>query len=29
MGELTAAIQEGRIDTQRGTVILRQLDRGA
>ena len=29
MGELTAAIQEGRIDTQRGTVILRQVDRDA
>ena len=29
MGELTAAIQEGRIDRERGTVILRPMDRGA
>jgi hypothetical protein len=27
--ELTAAIQEGRIDRERGTVILRQVDRRA
>jgi hypothetical protein len=29
IGELTAAIQEGRIDRERGTVILRPMDRGA
>ena len=29
MGELTAAIQEGRIDRERGTVILRRVDRRA
>ena len=29
MRELTAAIQEGRIDKERGTVILRRVDRGA
>jgi len=29
MGELTAAIQEGRIDRERGTVILRPMDRRA
>ena len=29
MGELTAAIQEGRIDRERGTVILRQVNRCA
>ena len=29
MGELTAAIQEGRIDRERGTVIQRQVDRRA
>jgi hypothetical protein len=28
MAELTAAIQEGRIDRERGTVLLRQVDRG-
>jgi hypothetical protein len=29
MRELTAAIHEGRIDRERGTVILRQVDRRA
>jgi hypothetical protein len=29
MHELTAAIQEGRIDRERGTVIQRQVDRRA
>jgi len=29
MRELTAAIQEGRIDRERGTVILRRVDRRA
>ena len=29
MRELTAAFQEGRVDRERGTVILRQVDRRA